>query len=148
MQENFNKAVNFVFFWEKWLSSDAAGGTTVWGISKKHFPLVVSELMSLSEEESKAAARSFYELEFWSKINGHLLAPNLDVVAFDAAVNQGLSVAKLILKNATDWRDAIILRLDAYDSTYSAKLYLKGWAKRLVSLRDYISSDFTILKWD
>lgn len=150
MKDNFDHAMKFILFWEKWKSNDLSdpGGLTIWGITSRWFPSVIETLNMMSEEESKKFAIKFYHQQFWDKIHGDKLPSLFDIVIMDCAVNQGIDRALKIAKDADigDWKDCIIQRLDRYDDLNRAEL--PGWTRRLVSLWGYIHSNFKVLKWD
>lgn len=150
MKENFSHASKFVIFWEKYKSDDPKdpGGLTIWGWCKRYHPKEVETMLTMTPEKAKEFAITMYKLKFWDAINGDNLPDLLDIVLMDIAVNQGIGRAKEVQLAAYDWRDAIILRSDKYDEHKQYDDYGRGWNKRIVSLRDYIASNFRILEWD
>ncbi len=148
MTENFDKAMNFIFFVEKEISNEPGdpGGYSVWGISSKYFPDTVTTLKNLTYAESKKLAKNFYYRNFWQKVDGNNLPDKIDAVIMDCAVNQGIDFALRVLRDHSDWRDMLIARLNRYDDL-SGK-FIKGWCKRLVSMWKYIKSDYIYLKWE
>jgi len=155
VKESFENAIRFVLFWEKHLSDDPddIGGLTIWGISYRSHPEHVQAMRDMSEEDSREYAKGIYKKLYWDAIGCDSIVTPLDIVIFDCAVNQGVIIAKAIAaltiaRDPQKWEDALLLRVDRYDETRGAYLYLKGWAKRIVSLRDYVVSDFKNLHWD
>lgn len=61
------------------------GGETKYGISKRSYPKV--DIRNLTWKE----AASIYKRDYWDAVRGDDLPAGLDLVAFDAAVNSGVS---------------------------------------------------------
>jgi len=150
MKESFAPAIEFCLHWEGWRTDDPndAGKLTIWGITQRDWPGVVDSLKAKSREESREAAKEFYRNNYWNVCGCDALPLNLDIVVFDAAVNQGTGWGNRIAAAAQDWKDALILRLDRYDDLRPFDRYGRGWCKRLVALRDYIISGYEVLDWD
>ena len=147
MNENIDIALKFTLapFIEGGYVNDPndPGGETKYGICKRDHPTV--DIKNLTIDGAKAIYRS----EYWNTAGCDNIPFPMDIVAFDIAVNQGVGRAKEVYANAANWEDALILRLDRWDDL--KKLFARygtGWAKRLVSLRDYIISDFTVFEHD
>jgi lysozyme family protein len=103
----------------------------------------------MTREGAKDYASKIYKKQYWDVVGGDDLVPSpLDLVLFDISVNQGTDLALEIGAMAYDWRDAIILRSDSYDDKKIYGTYGKGWNKRIVSLRDYIITNYQVLEWD
>jgi lysozyme family protein len=139
-----------VLTWENWRTDDPndPGGLTIWGICKRDWPGIVASLAAMTKEDSREAAKAFYLANYWNQCGLDDVETPLDVVLFDAAINQGTGWALRVMEAAADWRDAIILRSDRYDDLKLYDRYGRGWNKRLVALRDYITSGYTVLEWD
>jgi hypothetical protein len=153
MKEGFDIAMRFVFFYEKYRSDDPRdpGGLTIWGICRRDFPGEVDMMLIMTPEEAQEFAKEIYRKRFWRPIGGDEIPSPLDIVIMDCAVNQGKfgpGRAIDIRDAAANWWDAIILSYDRYDDLKQFNLYGRGWSKRRVSLRDYITSGYTILEWD
>lgn len=150
MKESFENAIRFVLFWEKFYSEDPndPGGLTIWGISYRSHPEHVQAMREMNERDAMAYATDVYKNLYWDAAGCDAIITPLDIVIFDCAVNQGVRVAKAIARDTENWEDALFRRIDRYDSTKKAHIYMKGWAKRIVSLRDYILSDYKNLHWD
>jgi lysozyme family protein len=67
---------------------------TKFGISAAAFPEL--DIFSLTVDEAKA----LYRQDYWAKISGELLPPQLALVVFDAAVNNGVRRACIWLQQA------------------------------------------------
>jgi lysozyme family protein len=150
MIKNFEHALKFVFFWEKYMSNNPKdpGGLTIWGFSSKYFPDEVNAMLGMNPQDAKEYASQLAKLKKWDVIDGDNLSHLMDIVLFDCAFNQGEGRAKAIARNACNWADAIILRYDYYDDFQSFNDFGKGWSKRAVSLRNYIVTNFRVLEWD
>lgn len=158
MKNNFDRWIDFCFFWEcggrgepRWRHDVPGdpGGLTIYGISRKAHPEKVALMEKMTKPEARAFAATVARKEYWDVVQGDSLSNGMDLVIADIAFNQGVSRSTEIRISAFDWRDASILRLDKYDDlTKLFQHFGSGWSKRLVSLRDYIVSNFTILEWD
>lgn len=144
MKDNFEKALTFTLFWEGGYVNNIndTGGETNYGICKRAYPDL--DIKHLTPEQAK----TIYLHNYWNKLNCDGIPQPMDIVIFDIAVNLGISRTHKILEDAIDWKDALILRLDYYDGLKIFKFFGTGWSKRIVSLRDYIVSNFTTLERD
>jgi hypothetical protein len=158
MKENFEKWIDFCFFhecgskgeprWKHEVPGDP-GGLTIYGISRKAHPHDIELMKEMDKPEARVHAARIAKGEYWDRLDCDDLPHGMDIVIADIAFNQGEGRAKEIRPCAIDWRDASILRIDKYDDLQQLfTRFGSGWAKRLVSLRDYIVSNFTILEWD
>lgn len=68
------------------------GGETKFGISKASYPNV--DIANLTP----AQAQFYYQRDYWNAINGDKLPTPLDLYVFDAAVNQGVAKAVMMLQ--------------------------------------------------
>lgn len=106
------------------------GGETKFGISKQSYPNL--DIKNLTE--SQAAA--IYKRDYWDKINADQLPANIREMAFDAAVNHGVSWTKDALsKSKNDPQKFLALRKEKYQRIVaedpSQGKFLKGWMNRL-----------------
>lgn len=138
MRESFPGAVSFVLSREGGYSLDPLdpGGETKFGISKHAHP--DEDIKGLTEDR----ARQIYCEEYWVPIADALPFP-ADVVAFDAAVNQGLSFAReMVHECGTDAVAMLMYRLKRYSvivqNRPASLKYLRGWMNRVVDLYTYI----------
>jgi hypothetical protein len=134
--EIFNDAFLRTLKYEGGRTNDT-GGDTKYGISKKGNPDVDIDALTVEK------ARDIYKKRYWDAISGDKLAavnPALAKVAFDTAVNQGVSKAKqYVTESGGDPAKLIQLRGEHYaglveknPNKYGA--YAKGWANRLGNL--------------
>ncbi|HRS25994.1 MAG TPA: glycosyl hydrolase 108 family protein [Methanofastidiosum sp.] len=170
MKENFDYFWKFLIFWEKEHAGDIGDGAgiTIYGFTEKYHPQLVKQLKELyfSGEKDKAekAAKSSARTLYWNALGCDDLPSKLDIVAADCCFNQGIGVAKQVLKlSAQDylvyfrnkdfaetytWLIAILKRSDFYNDLRSYDRFGRGWNKRILSLYDYLASDFQILHYD
>ncbi len=146
---NFDKAFQLVIGAEGGYSNDPRdpGGETKFGICKRSYPAL--DIAGLTIEQAK----EIYKRDFWDKVRGDDLPYPLDLFVFDAAVNQGVGVAAMLLQKAcgvqqdgkigsgtlaaaTPDKAALYMadRAVRYSRTDNADTYLRGWLKRLFSL--------------
>lgn len=154
-KNNFDNAMAHVFEFEGGYVNDPRdpGGETRYGISKRSYPREDIKNMT------RARAAQIYRRDYWSAVRGDDLPAGLDLVAFDAAVNSGVSRgakwlqgalgvsadgrigpqtiaaanaanAAAVIDRAVDARLAFLRRL----STWGA--FGKGWTRRVEAVRD------------
>lgn len=125
-------------------SNDALdpGGETKYGISKRAHPN--EDIKNLTPER----ALDIYQTDYWNPIGGDNLPIPTCVVAFDTAVNCGVSRTKVWLNNTkNDWQALIDTRKQYYIDLVKAKpalnKYLKGWLNRVGDLQKYCEITIT-----
>jgi len=169
MKENFEYFWRFLMFWEKEYAGDIkdGAGLTIYGFTEKYNPDLVKKLKELYTKDKKQAetlAKNQARILYWDVLSCDTLPSKLDIVAADCAFNQGISVARQVLKlTARDclaylnsqgflekfaWIIAILKRSDFYDNLRMYDRFGRGWNKRIISLYDYLVSDFNILEYD
>lgn len=102
------------------------GGETKWGISKRAFPNV--DIANLTRE----AASALYKTHYWDPLAQFNLSGLYKKVAFEAAINQGLTRVKpwlVAAEGQLDWFMAE--RALAYAALDTFKTFGKGWLRRL-----------------
>lgn len=102
------------------------GGETKWGISKRAFPNL--DIANLSRED----AIQVYKAHYWDPLAPFNLQGMFQLVAFETAVNQGLSRVKGWLeasKGQLDWFMAE--RALAYAADKNFATFGRGWLRRL-----------------
>jgi lysozyme family protein len=112
------------------------GGETKFGICQKSYPKL--NIKALTKEE----ALEIYWRDFWTPSGAERLAWPENCVHADAAVNQGLGMARRFLRTATDVESYFVARLDRYKYLASRSLqaayWLPAWKNRLAALRKAI----------
>lgn len=102
------------------------GGETQWGISKRAFPNV--DIKNLTRE----GAIDLYRKSYWQPLVPYGLSPRFMAVAFECAINQGLSRCKALVeasKGQLEWFMAD--RALAYTQDKNFATFGKGWLRRL-----------------
>jgi hypothetical protein len=132
----FNQAFLRTLKYEGGRTNDT-GGDTKYGISKKNNPDVDIDKLTIE------GARRLYKERYWDAISGDKLAardPKLAQVAFDTAVNQGVSKAKqFVTESGGDPTKLMQLRGEHYDNLVQKNpekygAFARGWASRLGNL--------------
>lgn len=148
---SFDEAFERVIGHEGGYVSDSRdpGGETRFGISKKQYPNV--DIKSLTLDEAKA----IYRRDYWNAIRGDMLG-DLAFDVFDAAVNQGVTVAiRMLQKSLGVGADGVIgmvtlnaaqaadpatfrmkfnaARLDYYAELPTWPAFGKGWVRRVAN---------------
>lgn len=135
---SFEDAVGFVFEAEGGVTNDT-GGLTNMGISQRANPDVDVENLTRNQ------AAQIYKDRYWDAIDADNLPPDLAMVAFDAAVNQGVSQAKQwITASGGDPETYLLLRRAHYETLARRNpdrygQYLDGWNNRLNNLEARLS---------
>lgn len=93
---NFLEAVDFIIYLEGGATvvndPDDPGGLTKFGISQRSYPNL--DIRNLTIDQ----AREIYKADFWDKVNGDNLPSGLNLLVFDAAINQGEDRASMALQ--------------------------------------------------
>lgn len=152
MQENFNKAMDFIINAEGGYNNDPhdKGGETKFGISQKAFPNL--KIVEITEEQAK----SIYKVNYWNPCKCDILPSLFDIAVFDSAINQGPKKAIMLLQRALNIKDDgiigdetlnackhageaelrkfLLYRLWEYAHLDDFDRYGKGWFNRLIKL--------------
>jgi lysozyme family protein len=150
MKYNFDLAVDAVLAHEGGYVEDPhdPGGATKWGISNRSYPDI--DIAKLT----KADARDIYHNDYWQAMRCDELPSGLDLLVFDAAVNQGQGAATIMLQQAVGAqvdgiigprtmdkaqvgnienaiRELVALRAVKYGNIATFPRYGLGWMRRL-----------------
>lgn len=112
------------------VENDAGAGLTNFGINSRANPDI--DVANLTPEK----AAKVYKERYWDAINADALPPDVALMAFDAAVNQGPAFAReLIEESGGDVVEMARMRRERYDEIVAADQskaqYLKGWMNRV-----------------
>jgi lysozyme family protein len=138
MREDFDRSITFVLQSEGGYTCDPddPGGETRWGISKRAYPDL--DIKALTMEQAK----EIYLRDYWQKAGCDALPWPLDLIVFDAAVNQGVSFAREMAHECDDLANAMAYRLKKYSAIVAGRpkslKYFRGWVNRVLLLHDYI----------
>ena len=117
-----------------YVANDAGKGETNYGINTTANPdLDIKNI-------TPGKAREIYKQRYWNAIGGDSLPPAVRAIAFDAAVNQGVSFANKIIAEADgDLAKMIALRRQKYQALVKANpekygRYANSWESRLRAL--------------
>ena len=135
---SFEKAVATTLAFEGGYANDLndPGGETHWGISKRSYPHL--DIKSLTVDEAK----DIYLRDFWNALGCDDMPPALAAVAFDIAVNSGVTRAREWLASTDDPTELTLIRLEFYGSLKNFYLYGRGWTRRAVGvLREALHSE-------
>ena len=155
MKDNFERCLAHVLASEGGYVNDPVdpGGETNMGISKRSYPK--EDIRNMT----RARAAQIYRRDFWDPVRGDDLPPGLDLVAFDGAVNSGVSRGARWLQQAlgvtADGKvgpqtlaaarqahpEAVIdracdLRMGFLRGLPTWSRFGKGWSSRVNSVRD------------
>lgn len=117
--------------WGNWTGGRPGSGElkgTNHGISAKSYPHL--DIVNLT----KADAAAIYKRDYWDAINGDNIPYPLNKVAFDHAVNAGVSRALEALDKFTDPVLYIAQRLDDYTTYKTWASHGRGWVRRMTLL--------------
>lgn len=162
MKSNYRDCLAFVLQWEGGYSDHPAdpGGATMKGITQHTYsqwlgrPASKSELKAIPQDHVEA----IYKRDYWDAVKGDDLPAGLDLVAFDAAVNSGVSRGAKWLQRALGVKDdgrigavslaatgrkpaadviedACDIRLAFLKGLRTWKDFGRGWERRVTDLR-------------
>ena len=133
-KNEFERAIQFVLKWEGGYTNDPndPGGETKFGISKRSYPELDISKLTLKQ------AKEIYYQNYWLKAGCDELPFPFNIVVFDTAVNMGRRKAIEFLNTYNDWRDYLLKRISFYSKCKNAKIYIRGWVNRVVSLYEMI----------
>lgn len=150
MNSNFNMAFDVLMKVEGGLVDDPhdLGGLTKFGISKKAYPNLDIESLTLEQ------AKEIYKKDYWDKCKCDDLPPSFDIAVFDTAVNMGCIKAITLLQKAVrekvdgvlgektlaavnkagqdELRRLLLYRLFDYSQLHGYSYYKNGWFDRLL----------------
>jgi len=133
----FEQCVAIIFEHEGDYSNDPKdrGGETRYGISKRAYPNL--DIKNLT----RAEAKKIYRIDYWDAIDADDLPEHLRLMAFDCAVNQGVSACKMILKNVLPNPDKVQslhsfvdFRLVRYARNPAFDRFGLGWTRRIIDV--------------
>lgn len=145
----FDKALQFVLKWEGGYVNDPndKGGATNKGITQRTYNAWLSskgknlkDVRHITDSE----VREIYYNNYWLKAGCDKMSEKFAILAFDTAVNMGVSRVREFLNYAkyvsTD--KFIIARIRKYNDfakVGNQKVFLQGWLNRVLDLEHYIS---------
>lgn len=146
----FEKALKFVLKWEGGYVNNPndKGGATNKGITQNTYNTWLhskgqnnKDVRHITDSEVK----EIYYTNYWLKAGCNKMTPKFAILAFDTAVNMGVSRVSEFLKaaNYTDTNKFIFARIRKYleFSKYgNQKIFLQGWLNRLMDLESFINS--------
>lgn len=156
MNSNFDTAFDVLMKVEGGLVDDPRdiGGLTKFGISKKAYPNLDIESLTLEQ------AKEIYKKDYWDKCRCDELPPSFDIAVFDTAVNMGCVKAVILLQKAIrekvdgvigpktletvnkagqdELRRLLLYRLFEYSLSYGYVHYKNGWFDRLLTISGVI----------
>lgn len=144
----FEKALKFVLQHEGGYSNnkDDKGGATNKGITQSTYNAWLQskkrnlkDVRHITDEE----VRQIYYNNYWLKAGCDKMSEKFAILAFDTAVNMGVSRVQEFLKYAkyTSTDKFIIARIRKYNefAKYgNQKVFLQGWLNRILDLEQYI----------
>lgn len=155
----FARALDHVFRWEGGFSDDPAdpGGATRFGITRATLAEWRGEAVSVADVRAlgRDEAAAIYRARYWDACRCGAMPAGLDLLVFDAAVNQGAGRAVRLLQAAlgvardgvigpatlgaarsADARAAIVefaaRRMEAYGMLATFPRFGLGWSRRLM----------------
>jgi len=140
---NFNACQAVTGKWEGGWSDHAAdpGGKTMYGITiakfREHYPNgTAAQLRAIS----RSTALAIYRKDFWGPIGGENLAAGVDLAAYDASVNSGVSRGRKWLRASVGGTDVETVkrlcakRLGFMQSLKIWKTFGRGWSRRVADI--------------
>jgi len=122
---------------------DSDGGTTKFGINHLHNEMKPEEVAKLSPEQAMA----HYKEKYWKPMGIDNMSPDMQIVAFDAAVQHGADAdtKKMIEESGGDAEKLIELRRDYYlqlakQNPEKNGPQLRGWMNRLGQIKSQVEA--------
>lgn len=149
MEELFNRALQFVLKWEGGYvnNKDDKGGATNYGITQNTYNnwlktqnLPAKDVRFITRDE----VEKIYYKNYWLKAGCDKMSPKFALLAFDTAVNMGLSRVGSFMK-AAQWKypEKFISAREAKYREFAQygnqKIFLNGWLNRLKALKAEIN---------
>lgn len=116
---------------------------TKYGVSAMAYPNLDIENLTLDQ------AKEIYYRDYWLKLGLDKFEPALRLIAFDAAINHGVSAALSILSK-TKSKNNVLEKLKLFEAERLAiynrqpeavkNVYLNGWKKRLANIMSLSTS--------
>lgn len=148
MDERFNKALKFVLKWEGGFSENKNdyGGRTNKGITQKTYTAWLNSNGKSSKDVrniTDAEVEKIYYSNYWLAAGCERMPDKFAILAFDTAVNMGVSRVNEFLKAAkySSTDKFILARAEKYNEfakVPSQRQFLHGWLNRLFDLKNYI----------
>ncbi len=125
------------------VANDGGRGPSIYGVNSEANPKEYAEIKALQDagkpKEAEALAKKTYFDKYWKAIDADNLSPQMQMLAFDAAVNQGQGAARQMLKESGGDVDKFVaLRAARYEKTAQnpeKAENLKGWMNRLARVQ-------------
>ncbi len=154
---DFDRAFDLLMESEGGYSDDSQdpGGETNFGISKRTYPQEDIRFLTLEQ------AKELYKRDYWDAIRADDLPYPINILIFDAAVNQGKKAAVRMLQEALKIKvdgvigqqtikaavaasdsvcaDYLAIRAVRYAGTYQFQRFGRGWMRRLFHLALHVA---------
>lgn len=146
--ELFKKALSFVLKWEGGYVNNPndKGGATNKGITQytynnwlKNKKLPIKNIKEITQNE----VEEIYYNNYWKKAGCSNMTPCFSILAFDTAVNMGITRINEFL-SAANWESPELF-IKAREKKYrefakygNQKIFLQGWLNRLKDLENFI----------
>jgi lysozyme family protein len=113
------------------------GGLTRFGISSRSHPGL--DISSLTHEQ----AVEIYKREYWDRCRCGDFAWPMNLIVFDAAVNQGTEFAMTLPLAGPDYVEALMLRIVRYAETrnnnpHKYSPFFAGWVNRVIGIYEMV----------
>lgn len=145
----FEKALKFVLKWEGGYVNNPndKGGATNKGITQNTYNAWLQskkqnlkDVRHITDEE----VRQIYYHNYWLKAGCDKMSEKFAILAFDTAVNMGVSRVKEFLEYAkySNPDKFIIARIRKYNEFAkhgNQKIFLQGWLNRILDLEKYLN---------
>ena len=150
MENLFKSALQFVLKWEGGYvnNENDKGGATNYGITQNTYNnWLKSKCLAYKDvrDITRAEVENIYYKNYWLKAGCDKMSPKFALLAFDTAVNMGLSRVKQFMKAAQyKYPEKFIAarraKYEEFSQYGNQKIFLKGWLNRLNALEKEINN--------
>ncbi len=150
MENLFKSALQFVLKWEGGYvnNENDKGGATNYGITQNTYNnWLKSKGLAYKDvrDITRAEIENIYYKNYWLKAGCDKMSPKFALLAFDTAVNMGLSRVKQFMKAAQyKYPEKFIAarraKYEEFSQYGNQKIFLKGWLNRLNALEKEINN--------
>ena len=146
--DNFEQAMNVILPMEGGYNNVKGDSPTNYGIKQNTYSQYLKRSATVDDVRNMPIehAKEIYRQNYWNPLQADSMDVKPAIVAFDAAVNQGLPFAKHIVKTTNgDIEKMLDMRQQRYNQSAKNPIkarFKKGWDNRLETIKNYALEDY------